>query len=72
VVVADDGVPAGGPVEPGYGLLGMRERVEGSGGTLTAGPRPDGTGWEVRATLPAPRRASSASETAPTETGGPA
>ncbi|WP_275002170.1 sensor histidine kinase [Promicromonospora iranensis] len=72
VVVADDGVPAGGPVEPGYGLLGMRERVEGSGGTLTAGPRPDGTGWEVRATLPAPRQASSASEAAPTETGGPA
>ncbi|MFD2027135.1 sensor histidine kinase [Promicromonospora aerolata] len=55
VVVADDGVQARGagePVEPGYGLLGMRERVEGSGGTLTAGPRPDGTGWEVRATLP--------------------
>jgi signal transduction histidine kinase len=56
VVVADDGVVVGGgePVEPGYGLLGMRERVEGAGGTLTAGPRADGTGWEVRATLPAP------------------
>lgn len=55
VVVADDGVqavPSGEPTEPGYGLLGMRERVEGSGGTLHAGPRPDGTGWEVRATLP--------------------
>ncbi|MDR7383121.1 sensor histidine kinase [Promicromonospora iranensis] len=72
VVVTDDGVPAGGPVEPGYGLLGMRERVEGSGGTLTAGPRPDGTGWEVRATLPAPRQAGTRSETAPTETGEPA
>jgi signal transduction histidine kinase len=55
VLVTDDGVATGRPVEPGYGLLGMRERVEGSGGTLTAGPRPDGTGWEVRATLPAPR-----------------
>lgn len=54
VVVADDGVPAGGPVEPGYGLLGMRERVEGAGGRLSAGPRPDGTGWEVRARLPVP------------------
>jgi signal transduction histidine kinase len=52
VVVADDGVVSGEPVEPGYGLLGMRERVEGAGGRLTAGPRPDGTGWEVRATLP--------------------
>jgi signal transduction histidine kinase len=55
VVVDDDGVQAavtGEPAEPGYGLLGMRERVEGSGGTLVAGPRPDGTGWEVRATLP--------------------
>lgn len=52
VVVADDGVVSRGPVEPGYGLLGMRERVEGAGGTLTAGPRADGTGWEVRAVLP--------------------
>jgi signal transduction histidine kinase len=57
VVVADDGVPAGGPVEPGYGLLGMRERVEGAGGTLTAGPRGDGAGWEVRARLPVPQGA---------------
>jgi signal transduction histidine kinase len=54
VVVADDGVVSGRPIEPGYGLLGMRERVEGAGGTLTAGPRGDGTGWEVRARLPAP------------------
>lgn len=59
VVVADDGTGTGGPVEPGYGLLGMRERVEGAGGTLTAGPRADGTGWEVRATLPASTRSSS-------------
>lgn len=54
VVVADDGDPAGGPAEPGYGLLGMRERVEGAGGTLIAGPGGDGTGWEVRASLPVP------------------
>ncbi|MEU8378747.1 histidine kinase [Streptosporangium sp. NPDC048865] len=35
----------------GYGLVGMRERVEALGGTLTTGPRP-GSGWSVRATIP--------------------
>jgi signal transduction histidine kinase len=29
----------------------MRERVEPRGGTLTAGPRPEG-GFEVRAAIP--------------------
>lgn len=38
---------------PGYGLAGMRERVESLGGTLSAGPR-DGSGWAVRANLPVP------------------
>jgi signal transduction histidine kinase len=48
-----------GPRAPGSGagLVGMRERVELLGGTLTAGPvaAADGTGkvWEVRAELPA-------------------
>jgi signal transduction histidine kinase len=45
------------PAEPeptpavGYGLIGMRERVRSVGGTLTAGPRPEG-GFAVAAVLP--------------------
>jgi signal transduction histidine kinase len=40
-----------GPVEPGRGIVGMRERCGLLGGELTAGPRPSG-GFEVRARLP--------------------
>lgn len=36
----------------GHGLLGMRERVAAVGGFLAAGPRRDGPGWRVEATLP--------------------
>jgi signal transduction histidine kinase len=36
---------------PGHGLAGMRERAELLGGSLTAGPAPDG-GFVVSATLP--------------------
>jgi two-component system sensor histidine kinase UhpB len=39
----------------GYGLLGMRERVEALGGTLDVYNRPDGLGVMVQARLPAPR-----------------
>jgi signal transduction histidine kinase len=56
VEVADDAPPA--PARHhrrGYGLLGMRERLEALGGTLRAGPRPE-AGWSVRATLPLPAR----------------
>ncbi|WP_158847410.1 sensor histidine kinase [Saccharothrix deserti] len=54
VVVADDGraqkvAPVGG--SGGYGLVGMRERVELLGGKFSAGAR-SGGGWEVRAALP--------------------
>ncbi|MBC6462498.1 sensor histidine kinase [Actinomadura sp. HBU206391] len=58
VEITDDAPPAGSPRFPhagGYGLIGMRERVEALGGTLTAGPGP-GAGWSVLATLPAPGR----------------
>ena len=41
-----------GPADPtgGYGLAGMRERLELAGGHLAAGPSPDG--WTVRAEVP--------------------
>jgi signal transduction histidine kinase len=48
--VTDDGdtTPAG---PPGYGLVGMRERVSLLGGTCEAGPNPD-RGWTVTAVVP--------------------
>lgn len=58
VQVTDDapaGVTPRFPFNGGYGLVGMRERVEALGGALSAGPAA-GTGWSVRATLPAPGR----------------
>ncbi len=55
IEVTDDasGAPARHPWPGGYGLAGMRERVEALGGKLRAGPLP-GTGWAVRASLPFP------------------
>ncbi|MBA8957637.1 sensor histidine kinase [Actinomadura namibiensis] len=55
VEVADDAPhgPAHARHRGGYGLVGMRERVESLGGTLSAGPGP-GAGWSVRAVLPVP------------------
>jgi signal transduction histidine kinase len=52
VQIDDDGqaVPHTNPV-PGLGLIGMRERVTGLGGVLSAAAKPDG-GFKVRAELP--------------------
>ena len=43
---------AGARRSGGYGLAGMRERLELAGGRLVAGPGPDG--WTVRAEVPSP------------------
>ena len=52
VRVEDDGVGSDGrPPVPGYGLVGMRERVGLVGGRLRAEPRPD-RGFRVLAELP--------------------
>ncbi|WP_330238648.1 sensor histidine kinase [Streptomyces sp. NBC_00525] len=61
--------PPGQPVSPletagtGHGLIGMRERVRLTGGTLDTGPLPDG-GFRVAARLPL-------SPSAPADTPGP-
>ncbi|MEV6291279.1 histidine kinase [Streptomyces sp. NPDC051896] len=52
VHVTDDGVGGAGDGPPGYGLVGMRERARSVGGTVDAGPRADGRGFEVCAVLP--------------------
>ena len=51
--IADDGLTHPGQgAEPGFGLTGMAERAQLLGGSLCAGPGPDG-GWVVEAVLPA-------------------
>jgi signal transduction histidine kinase len=52
LTVRDDGAANGtGRTPPGYGLVGMAERASLLGGSLQAGPDPDG-GWTVTALLP--------------------
>jgi signal transduction histidine kinase len=53
--VSDDGGPGSrdglAAAGAGHGLIGMRERVNVFGGTISAG-RADGGGWTVHARLP--------------------
>jgi signal transduction histidine kinase len=54
IAMHDDGARDTGRLRgtgAGLGLVGMRERLQATGGTLEAGPDPDG-GWRVHATLP--------------------
>ena len=54
VTITDNGHGAAANIDghtPGYGLLGMKERIESAGGSLQAGPRLGG-GFEVMASLP--------------------
>ncbi|WP_405009017.1 sensor histidine kinase [Kitasatospora sp. NBC_01539] len=56
VTVTDDGADAAAPPTEagaggGFGLVGLAERATVLGGTLTAGPLPEG-GWQVTARLP--------------------
>ncbi|MFI7540487.1 sensor histidine kinase [Actinoplanes sp. NPDC049599] len=54
VRVANDGAPPRAALpreQPGYGLVGLTERVRAVGGRITAGPGIDG-GWVVDAALP--------------------
>ncbi len=54
--VTDDGqIDPARAASHGYGLLGMTERVQLLGGTLVAGPAPEG-GWSVDAELPTEAR----------------
>jgi two-component system sensor histidine kinase UhpB len=55
--IADDGAGLATADKPGFGVTGMRERVEGLGGTLHAG-RGQGAGFVVTARLPAAAMAS--------------
>ncbi|MEV5610199.1 histidine kinase [Streptomyces sp. NPDC052225] len=51
VSVVDDGTGPSSSAEPGFGLVGMRERARSVGGVVEAGPGESG-GFRVAATLP--------------------
>jgi signal transduction histidine kinase len=52
VRVEDTGVGGEPSTSEGNGIPGMHERATALGGTLTAGPDPDGSGFRVEARLP--------------------
>lgn len=52
VSVRDDGVGLAGPVQDGFGITGMRERVWALGGTVTIANAPDGGGALLEAVIP--------------------
>lgn len=64
ITVTDDGrgAPAGASVGSGRGLIGMGERASVFGGSVDAGPSPNG-GWRVRAVLPHPEHDATAGGT---------
>ncbi len=51
-VIADDGAHAGTPGAPGFGLVGMRERVARAKGVLSIDRGGPGRGWTLTARLP--------------------
>jgi len=53
VQIVDDGAGTDGTSPSGSGLSGLADRVRAAGGSLTAGPRPEG-GFAVRACMPVP------------------
>jgi hypothetical protein len=52
VEILDDGGGVNGSQGNGTGLTGLQERLRHAGGRLEAGPRDDGPGFRVRATVP--------------------
>ncbi|MER8046380.1 histidine kinase [Streptomyces sp. NPDC094032] len=52
VRVTDDGRGPRAGGSGGHGLVGVRERAAAHGGTASAGPGPEGRGFELRAVLP--------------------
>jgi len=52
VEVLDDGPGIDGDGGGGTGLIGLQERLRAAGGRLETGPREDGPGFRLRATVP--------------------
>ncbi|MCF2529147.1 sensor histidine kinase [Yinghuangia soli] len=72
VEVRDDGIGAQktASADSGFGLVGLAQRIEAVGGTLTAGPAAGGPGFRVATRLPLPLPAAPA-EPVPVPPAGP-